>query len=32
MNVAEMLALAGVAMACGVLFVVMRYPAMRRPQ
>lgn len=32
MNVAQMLALTGVAMACGVLFVVMRYPGMRRMQ
>ncbi len=32
MNVAQELALAGVAVACGVLFVMMRYPAMRRPQ
>lgn len=32
MNFPQGLALAGVAVACGVLFGVMRYPAMRRPQ
>jgi len=31
-NVAQVLALAGVAVACVVLYLVMRYPAMRRPQ
>lgn len=32
MNFPQGLALAGVGVACGVLFVVMRYPTMRRSQ
>ena len=32
MNVAQVLALSGVAVACVVLFLMMRYPQLRRPQ
>lgn len=32
MNFPQGLALAGVAVACSVLFVMMRYPGLRRPQ
>ena len=32
MNVAQLLALSGTTVACVVLFLVMRYPQLRRPQ